>query len=125
MSLDSALADMIPAAEKGLYRAGNIILTRAVSITPMDRGFLRSSAFVRPDTPKSVVVGYTANYAYHVHQASGRLRGKTRRHGRGRYWDNGEPQFLKKATEQSRSAVIAAIRDEMIKSAKLHEVHTK
>ena len=125
MSLDAALADMIPAAEKGLYKAGNIILSRAVQLTPMDRGYLRSSAFVRPEPPHAVVVGYTANYAYHVHQASGRLRGKPRRSGRGRYWDNGEPQFLKKAADQSRPAVVAAIRDELLRAAKTHEVLRK
>ena len=61
-------------------------------------------------------VGYSANYAVYVHEAKGTLKGKPRpaSQGGGNYWDPaGEPQFLKKAGDETRSAVDAAIKKEL------------
>lgn len=61
-------------------------------------------------------VGYSANYAVYVHEAKGTLKGKPRpaSNGGGNYWDPaGEPQFLKKAGDETRNAVDAAIKKEL------------
>ncbi|MGE5947738.1 HK97 gp10 family phage protein [Klebsiella pneumoniae] len=61
-------------------------------------------------------VGYSANYAVYVHEAKGTLKGKPRpaSNGGGNYWDPaGEPQFLKKAGDEMRNAVDAAIKKEL------------
>ncbi|EPQ5213708.1 HK97 gp10 family phage protein [Klebsiella aerogenes] len=61
-------------------------------------------------------VGYSANYAVYVHEAKGTLKGKPRplSQGGGNYWDPaGEPQFLKKAGDETRNAVDAVIKKEL------------
>jgi hypothetical protein len=61
-------------------------------------------------------VGYSANYAAYVHEAKGTLKGKPRpaSQGGGNYWDpSGEPQFLKKAGDETRNAVDAVMRKEL------------
>lgn len=61
-------------------------------------------------------VGYSANYAVYVHEAKGALKGKPRplSQGGGNYWDPaGEPQFLKKAGDETRNAVDAVIKKEL------------
>ncbi|MGM5532470.1 HK97 gp10 family phage protein [Mixta calida] len=61
-------------------------------------------------------IGYSANYALYVHEAKGTLKGRPRpaSRGGGNYWDpSGEPQFLTKAAEESKSQVDAVIRKEM------------
>ncbi|HDS4884060.1 TPA: HK97 gp10 family phage protein [Klebsiella aerogenes] len=61
-------------------------------------------------------VGYSANYAVYVHEAKGTLKGKPRTlsQGGGNYWDPaGEPQFLKKAGDETRNAVDAVIKKEL------------
>ena len=51
-------------------------------------------------------IGYTAEYAFAVHQASGRLAGEPRAGGNGRYWDpNAEPEFMTKGFEQIKPSV--------------------
>ncbi|HBQ7471428.1 TPA: HK97 gp10 family phage protein [Klebsiella pneumoniae] len=62
-------------------------------------------------------VGYSANYALYVHEAKGTLKGKPRpaKQGGGNYWDpSGEPKFLEKAGENTRTEVAAAIKKELI-----------
>lgn len=61
-------------------------------------------------------VGYSANYAVYVHEAKGTLKGKPRplSQGGGNYWDPaGEPQFLKKAGDETRNAIDAVIKKEL------------
>ena len=70
-------------------------------------------------------IGYTADYAAAVHEASGKLKGEPRAHfgqtregvmfgggtETGRYWDpNAEPEFLKKGFEQLKPAIPALLR---------------
>ncbi|AXF76054.1 HK97 gp10 family phage protein [Erwinia tracheiphila] len=62
-------------------------------------------------------IGYSANYALYVHEASGVLKGKSRpaSQGGGRYWDpSGEPNFLSRAAKETRDQVDAVIRKEML-----------
>ncbi|HCC5834821.1 HK97 gp10 family phage protein [Citrobacter farmeri] len=61
-------------------------------------------------------VGYSANYAVYVHEAKGTLKGRPRpaSQGGGNYWDpSGEPKFLEKAGENTRSDVDRAIKKEL------------
>ncbi|MGT5975020.1 HK97 gp10 family phage protein [Escherichia coli] len=59
-------------------------------------------------------IGYSANYAVYVHEASGRLKGQPRANGHGNYWDPAaEPNFLRKALEQNRQKAIETIRREL------------
>ncbi len=57
-------------------------------------------------------IGYGANYALYVHEASGKLAGQPRANGKGNYWDpNGEPKFLLKgATETAQNDLEAILR---------------
>ncbi|BEO61096.1 hypothetical protein SMQE30_15190 [Serratia marcescens] len=62
-------------------------------------------------------IGYSANYAVYVHNASGILKGLARpkSQGGGNYWDpSGEPKFLTKAAEKTRRQVGEIIRKEMM-----------
>lgn len=59
-------------------------------------------------------VGYSANYAVYVHEASGKLRGRPRANGSGNYWDpSGEPKFLEKAFKDNADKVAKIIRKEL------------
>ena len=59
-------------------------------------------------------IGYSADYAVYVHEASGRLKGQPRANGHGNYWDPAaEPNFLRKALEQNRQKAIETIRKEL------------
>lgn len=96
------------AVAKGIVDAAQDIRARAVKRTPVDTGFLRKSAEVRGDTHPAekshyITVMYTAPYAAHVHNATGRGRGRPRsKPHRGKYWDpvGSQPQFLKTAAEE-------------------------
>lgn len=62
-------------------------------------------------------IGYSANYAVYVHNASGILKGlpRPKSQGGGNYWDSaGEPKFLTKAAEKTRRQVGEIIRKEMM-----------
>ena len=92
--------------------------SNAAAITPIDTSALINSQFreiVRTATGWSGSVGYTANYAFRVHQASGYLLGTSTPRdpedpSRGNVWDPGaEPQFLKKGFERDGKEEIEAI----------------
>lgn len=59
-------------------------------------------------------VGYSANYAVYVHEASGKLKGEPRNSGSGNYWDpNAKPKFLQAGFEEARQEIDEAIKREM------------
>lgn len=91
----------------------------AAALTPIDTSNLINSGFrtvTNTATGTVGVVGYTADYAIYVHEASGKLKGEPRssvdsfstRDGRtafssnsGNFWDpDAEPQFLTKGFER-------------------------
>lgn len=99
----------------------------AAALTPIDTSNLINSGFrtvTNTATGTVGVVGYTADYAAYVHEASGKLKGKPRssvnsfgtRDGRtafasdkGNFWDpDAEPGFLTKGFERDGAAEIAA-----------------
>lgn len=116
-----------------------IIGVESAVMVPMDTGTLVNSQYRDVTISGSRVlgkVGYSANYALFVHNASGKLKGKPRAHfGRtanhsefgpmqstefgggtlkGNYWDpRGEPKFLDKAVSQTKDLVAKTIKKEL------------
>ncbi|EPO2453718.1 HK97 gp10 family phage protein [Providencia rettgeri] len=115
------------AAMAGTY----IIALRAATYTPIDTSTLINSQFRELIVKGSLItgrIGYSANYAVYVHNASGRLKGQPRADfgktrdgvsfgggtGNGNYWDpNAKPKFLQSAAEEERREVNEAIKREM------------
>lgn len=107
-------------AARAIRSALLIVAPEAARMTPV----AKSSVLINSQFQEVMVngtritgrVGYAANYAVYVHEAKGTLKGKPRpaSQGGGNYWDPaGEPQFLKKAGDETRSAVDAAIKKEL------------
>lgn len=96
-----------------------IVAPEAARMTPVAISNLINSQFQEVMVNGTRItgrVGYAANYAVYVHEAKGTLKGKPRpaSQGGGNYWDpSGEPQFLKKAGDETRSAVDASIKKEL------------
>jgi hypothetical protein len=56
-------------------------------------------------------VGYTASYAFAVHEAPGTLKGQSRPSGRSDYWDpNAQPRFLVEGFDQLKSSIPAILK---------------
>lgn len=86
----------------GIWLAGLFIKGAALPKTPVDTGNLRQSAYVTAfDAPggPGVEIGYTAAYAMAVHEIDKNYKAQ------GTSW-----QFLKKAVQESRVAVLEIIR---------------
>lgn len=101
--------------------------SEAASMTPIDTSTLINSQFNDVDAVGGKIVGtvgYTAEYALAVHEASGKLKGQPRADfgttsagvsfgggtGQGVYWGpSGEPQFLKKGFEQAEPHIKAVL----------------
>lgn len=92
----------------------------AATLTPIDTGHLVNSAFGPVVNGKTGRVGYTAEYAFWVHQAPGKLKGQPRQHfgktsgglsfgggtGVGNYWDpKAEPKFLSNGFDRIKPAI--------------------
>ena len=106
-------------AQRGMTQALILGASEATSMTPIDTSTLINSQFkdVRKEGVAIVgTVGYTAEYALAVHEASGKLKGQPRADfgttsagvsfgggsGRGNYWDpDAEPKFLAKGFENA------------------------
>ena len=111
-------------AEKQTNAAVYTILSQgaaiSATITPIDTSNLINSQYAPQITQgKGKVsghVGYTADYAGFVHNASGVLKGvprpnKAHEPGRGNYWDpNAEPKFLQKGFEQIKPSIHAILK---------------
>lgn len=88
-----------------LLEMGGAVEGRAVSYAPADTGNLRGGSFTML-VDDTVVVGFTAEYAPHVHDMIPKNAGKKRPSGKGAFWDNGRPQFLDDALEELEPAII-------------------
>jgi len=104
-------------AVRAIKSAMFIIGAESALMTPMDTGTLVNSQFQETminGTRITGRIGYSANYAVYVHNASGIMKGLPRPNNRGNYWDpSGEPKFLTKAAEKTRRQVDDIIRKEM------------
>ena len=115
----SQIVDEITAVKvvRALKSATYIIRTESATLTPIETSALINSQFDTIEVNGTRVtgkVGYSANYALYVHNSSGKLAGKSRPSGKGVYWGpHGEPKFLTKAAEKTKSLVDKAIKAEM------------
>ena len=115
----SQIVDEITAVKvvRALKSAAYIIRTESATLTPIETSTLINSQFDTIEVNGTRVtgkVGYSANYALYVHNASGKLAGQPRPSGKGTYWSpNGEPKFLTKAAEKTKDLVDKAIKAEM------------
>lgn len=116
--MDDTIADIsgrkaVRAVQSALF----IIGSEAAPMVPRDTSTLLNSQYREINfigTKISGRVGFSANYAASVHDASGKLKGQPRDNGRGNYWDpSGEPKFLEKAAKATRSQVIDLIKKEL------------
>jgi hypothetical protein len=114
---------------RALQSAMILIGARAAYYT-IDTSTLINSQFREIDAGGVFItgrIGYSANYAAYVHEASGKLKGQPRalrydpcratvrrRDRTGNYWDpHGEPQFLTKGANDERDNVDAVMRKEL------------
>lgn len=116
--LDAVVEDVrTRKAVRAIKSAMFIIGAESALMTPMDTGTLVNSQFQETminGTRITGRLGYSANYAVYVHNASGIMKGLPRPNKRGNYWDpSGEPKFLTKAAERTRRQVDDIIRKEM------------
>lgn len=115
----SQIVDEITAVKvvRALKSATYIIRTESATITPIETSTLINSQFDTIEVNGTRVtgkVGYSANYALYVHNASGKLKGQPRPSGKGVYWSpNGEPKFLELAANRTKELVYRTIRREM------------
>lgn len=120
----SQIVDEITAVKivRALKSATYIIRLESATMTPIATSTLINSQFESIEVNGTRVtgrVGYSANYAIYVHNAPGRLLGKDiprtgKLKGLGNVWDkSGEPKFLTKAGEKTKSLVDKAIKEEM------------
>lgn len=88
-------------------------MSYTAAITPIDTANLINSQYREMSPmPKGWRgrVGYTANYAKFVNDASGSMKGKKRKGSSGDYWSpNAEPDFVKKGFERDGKAAIKNI----------------
>lgn len=100
-------------AESAMHQAAALVGGEAALLTPVDLGTLINSQYRTVVVDGMVVratIGYTAQYAAAVHEAKGTTKGKRRPKikglERGMYWaPDGEPKFLKKAGDKSRTEI--------------------
>lgn len=104
-------------AVRAIKSANYIIRTEAATITPIDTSNLINSQYDTVEVSGTRItgkIGYSADYALYVHNASGKLTGKPRSNGNGTYWSpGGEPQFLTKAAQRTKDLVDSVIKKEM------------
>jgi len=113
-NLGKAIAGIEGDISKGLKAAGLFILAKAVPLTPKEFGNLRNSTYestsIGLNGPK-MTVGYTQEYAPHVHEMPMVNPGKPRSGDRkGTYWESGENKFLEKAVVRNVTAILNVIK---------------
>lgn len=104
-----------PVSEGAVYAVLSQGRALADTMTPVDTSNLINSGYapqIRQEGGKIVgTVGYTASYAFAVHDAPGTLKGQPRLNGRGDYWDpNAQPRFLSEGFDQIKSSIQAILR---------------
>lgn len=104
-------------AVSAIKAANYIIRTESASMTPVATSVLINSQYDTVEVNGTRItgkIGYAANYALYVHNASGKLAGKPRSNGNGTYWSpGGEPQFLTKGARRTKDLVDSVIKKEM------------
>lgn len=105
--------DIPQLAERAMIVSASIIGGYATLMTPVDTSLLINSQYRKIKHGNNRVIaaiGYTANYAASVHEASGWAAGQPRENGNGNYWDpDAEPKFLEKAGNNHVAEIDAAV----------------
>lgn len=119
-NMDKFIDDVVNVrAVRAVQSALMIFGAEAAAITPVDTSTLINSMYRDVVVNGMMVtgrVGYSANYALYVHQASGKLKGQRRPKGRGVYWGpSGQPQFLNVGIQRGMPDAEAVIIKEMSK----------
>lgn len=104
-----------PATEGAVHAVLSQGRALADTMTPIDTGNLINSGTapqIKVERGKVVgTVGYTASYAFAVHEAPGTLKGQPRPGNRGDYWDpNAQPRFLVEGFDQLKSSIPAILK---------------
>jgi hypothetical protein len=104
-----------PVTEGAVYAVLSQGRAMADTMTPVDTSNLINSGYAPQITVArgkvTGTVGYTASYAFAVHEAPGTLKGQPRPGGRGDYWDpNAGPRFLVEGFDQLKSSVPAILK---------------
>lgn len=102
--------------EKAVYAIASQGRAVADTMTPVDTSNLINSGYApkiqKSGTKVTATVGYTAKYAFAVHEKPGTLMGKPRSNGNGNYWDpSGEPKFLEKGFEEIRPKIKTILKE--------------
>lgn len=104
-------------AKRAAYVATSIIAGHASLMTPVEYSNLINSQYtrvVKAGTRISGYIGYTAAYAFFVHEAKGTMKGIERPSGLGNYWaPNGKPKFLTRAGDDNKSEIDRAVHKAM------------
>jgi hypothetical protein len=99
----------------GLLGAGMIVLGEAQKRVPVEYGNLRASGYVHRSAAnaKAVDVGFTAAYAFYVHEnLEQKLKGLPRKSGIGVYWGpRGQPKFLTAAALEKGDEIVKYVAD--------------
>lgn len=117
---------------RGIRASLMLVGTEAAVMTPIDTSNLINSQYQDVNLLGTKVVGtigYSAEYAAYVHDASGKLKGKPRSSvaafqtgdgrtafasNQGNFWDpHGEPQFLTKAVKKTKKQRAEIMRKEL------------
>jgi len=104
-----------PVSEGAVYAVLSQGRALADSMTPIDTSNLINSGYapqIKIERGKIIgTVGYTASYAFVVHEAPGTLKGQPRPGNRGDYWDpNAQPRFLAEGFDQLKSSIPAILK---------------
>lgn len=104
-----------PRSEAAVYAILSQGMALSQTMVPIDTSNLINSAYAPVVTHNgssvSGYIGFTAEYALRVHEASGTLAGQPRANGNGNYWDPaGEPGFLVKGFELLAPSIPAILR---------------
>lgn len=102
--------------EKAVYIIASQGRAVADTMTPVDTSNLINSGYApkitKTDSGVRADVGYTAKYAFSVHEKPGTLKGTPRKNGNGQYWDpSGEPQFLAKGFEEIKPKIKTILKE--------------
>jgi len=93
--------EIVKDAARGLYKGALLVQRTALPLTPIDDGPLRESSYAEMVGPMTAQVGYTAEYAPHVHENLDANH------------PVGEAKFLEKAEKETRAQRKALLRKEM------------
>jgi len=109
-ALNSAIAEIENKTMAGLLAGGLTIQGEAQKKVPVEYGNLRGSAYTRKaqDGSLAVEVGFTAEYAWYVHEnMEQKLKGQPRPSGLGVYWGPaGGPKYLDRAVTETSARVL-------------------